>query len=213
MARMKESAEEFDSLGNLKGSSGDTTMPIPSLMSRGIESSMPLLDSRSEPETHLYPANDSDGGFVVTIRELDSAHRLHTYHVPNDLVADEDPLRESSNRRLVTDAVCVASNARCLVCAEEAVDVQVMPCKHLLHASCLRRWMQPSEGKDKSFASFITKCPVCSLDMVGAVLVVPCIPSRDYMNSNTMYNSVPTFGANASSNMSHLALDHNPYEV
>lgn len=127
-----------------------------------------------------------DDNLLVTIAESENPGRAHAFEVPNETFSGPNPAATKMYRTILTSATAVASDARCLICAEDAVDSQLMPCRHLLHATCLRMWMQPKHGAaPEDVRNYNTCCPICSVGITCVVLAVPCVENTS-SNGNSM---------------------------
>lgn len=113
-----------------------------------------------------------ENSIVMSLTEFENPTRVHTFEVPPEIYLEESEEQTNINKNVIMDAVAVAANARCLMCTEDAVDMQAVPCQHLLHTRCLRKWMQSSEGQT---SDIIATCPICSIGINQVVLAVPCV--------------------------------------
>jgi hypothetical protein len=136
-----------------------------------------------------------DENLLVTISESENPNRAHVFEVPNETFAGPNPAATKVYRTILTSATAVASDARCLICAEDAVDSQLMPCRHLLHATCLRMWMQPKHGAPtEDVRNYNTCCPICSVGISCVVLAVPCV---DHNSSTAKAAMLPATSSEA----------------
>jgi hypothetical protein len=127
-----------------------------------------------------------DGYFRVSVLDCESASRVFAFDVPVDVLsageAGDSPER---NKAAVENSIAVAADARCLVCTEDYVDAHLIPCRHLLHVSCLWKWMQVPEGRrqeaapGESSTDLNMNCPVCSVAINKVTLAVPCVRQTD----------------------------------
>jgi hypothetical protein len=133
-----------------------------------------------------------DDNLLVTIAEAENPNRAHVFEVPNETFAGQNPAATKVYRTILTSATAVASDARCLICAEDAVDSQLMPCRHLLHATCLRMWMQPKHGApSEDVRNYNTCCPICSVGISCVVLAVPCVDHNNTAAKAAALAAVP----------------------
>jgi hypothetical protein len=131
-------------------------------------------------ESGKYSGEGALGTIFMSLAEFENPSRKHSFEVPLEFYVEDTNEKTAVNRRVVKDAVAVAAKARCLMCTEEGVDVQAVPCQHLLHTRCLRKWMQAQdsaagEGGGGGSGQVNACCPVCSLGVLRVVLAVPCV--------------------------------------
>lgn len=115
-----------------------------------------------------------DGIIVMSLTEFENPSRVHTFEVPAVVYMEDGEDETNRNKNVIMDAVAVAANARCLMCTEDNVDVQAVPCQHLLHTRCLLKWMH-AQTNDGSGAGVVSLCPICSIGITRVVLAIPCV--------------------------------------